>query len=451
MRDRSFISDKSLRKKRSVSVSFVLPDSEASDRVKSTVVEWLQALGCSQVGPDLSVCWLQDSFRNGVLLNEIVERVLGKKLPCEWNPKSEQAVKRNYYLALSTIERNKPSSFNELLYAQTDTVAQGGEDANWTLLWSLYNAYCHVLPPRLSSVRPDLPYDLVGITRLEAAVLAWISSIAGGSQDFAAYLPLWKTGVLLAKLVEHVCRIPLEGIFAEPKSEGAVLSNVRKSLDALKQTPCMSQKFLWNRERDIIKGNLGVALGLLEDLYRFSDGQPARRPGADYHADGPYLGLLQSLKASCEPTPVVSPKRWKPSQVNLTSACTGLVPSRPASRPLQPSPSLAQWLLSRGLSVQVVTDLNRGCTTRLRDGVVLCELVGGLTGKSLSVEKKSSSAGNRQNLLRALTALQQFPSFPITFSELSLGDGETQAWVSLLGQLKRLFPHSRFRLKRNCS
>lgn len=449
MRDLSFCSQKSSIKPRSASQSFQWEPPEIGDNIKSTLVEWLEALGCSSVGPDSSVCWLRDPFRNGVLATEVVGAVLSKDLPFDPAPGNALAVRRNYNSALSAVERNKPSSFNHQLYFQASTLAQGREDSTWALLWSLYNAYCHVLSPRLASIRPDLPYDLVGVVRLEEALLAWLSSLGviQSGDNFTALLPAWTSGSLLARTVALVCRTPIDGIFDEPKSEGGALSNLRKGLDLLKQTPCMSQKFLWGRERDILKGNLGVALGLLEDIYRFSDGQPARRPGANYHADGPYLGLLHSLRASCEPSPVSSPKFWKPCKVNLTAACEGLVPAKHMSRPLQPSLALAQWLLDRGVPAQTVTNLNRGCTDGLRDGVLLCELVAGLTRKTLGMERVPSTAASRQNLRRALAILQQLPSFPLECSEHSLAEGETQAWVRLLGQLRRLFPHSQFRLR----
>lgn len=451
MKDLSFSSKKTAIQPLSASFSQDWECPHVSESLKFTVVEWLQALNCSHIQPDSSLCWLEDPFRNGVLVTEAVGVVLGKEVQFDPAPRNEAAIRRNYGLALSAVQRNKPCAFNYQLYSQAYALTQGREDWNWALLWSLYNAYSQFLPPRLASVRPDLPYDLVSIVRLETALISWLASlgVVKNCANFTALLPTWTNGSLLARTVSLVCRTPIEGVFEGPKSEGGALSNLRKALDLLKQAPCMSQKFVWGRERDILKGSLGVALGLLEDLYRFCDGQPARKPGPNYHSDGPYLGLLHSLQVSCEPSPLPSPPHWKPCKVNLTAACVGLVPSKLTIQPQQPSEVLVQWLLEKGVPAQLVIDLNRGRTDSFRDGVLLCELVAGLTRKELGVERAPSTAAGRQNLRRALTLLQQQPSFPLECSELSLAEGETQAWVRLLGQLRRLFPHSQFKLRRH--
>jgi len=453
MKDLSFCTSKSSIKPRSASFSLDWAPPSVTEGLKCTVVQWLQALDCSRIEPDSILCWLNDPFRNGVLVTEVVGAVLGKELPFDPEPRDIVAIQRNYSLALTAVQHNKPCAFNSQLYSQASALAQGREDLNWALLWSLYNAYCQVLPTHLASVRPDLPYDLVSTVRLEAALIAWLCSL-GVSQscpNLTALLPIWTTGFLLARTVSLVCRTPIEGIFEEPKSEGGALSNVRKALDLLKQTPCMSQKFLWGRERDVLKGNLGLALGLLEDLYRFCDGQPARKPGPNYHSDGPYLGLLHSLQASCAASPLPSPQHWKSCKVNLTAACVGLVPAKHTNPSQQPSLPLAQWLLEKGVPAQVVLDLKHGCVDRLRDGVLLCDLVAGLTRKSLGVVRMQSAAAGVQNLRRALTSLQQQPSFPLECSEFSLAEGGNQAWVRLFGQLRRLFPHSQFRLRKQAS
>jgi hypothetical protein len=66
------------------------------------------------------------------------------------------------------------------------------------------------------------------------------------------------------------------------------MSNVRKALEILRRCKRMSQKFLW-REKELVSGDLGSILGLLEDMNRFSDGLPARKSGAMYFKDGPHV------------------------------------------------------------------------------------------------------------------------------------------------------------------
>lgn len=78
----------------------------------------------------------------------------------------------------------------------------------------------------------------------------------------------------------------------------------------------MSQKFTWS-EKEIVKGNPGVILGLLEDIYRCYDGLQTRKPGAEYHKDGPYLGKSVNLTTAGEHKVDVEHTRtpsWKAKQ-----------------------------------------------------------------------------------------------------------------------------------------
>ena len=93
------------------------------------------------------------------------------------------------------------------------------------------------------------------------------------------------SGVLLCDLVRRIIDKPICGVFRSLTSQNLALSNIKKALSSLRSIRKMGMKYVW-AEEEILKGNFGVILGLLEDLLRFSDGVPPRQRGANFHKTG---------------------------------------------------------------------------------------------------------------------------------------------------------------------
>ena len=239
--------------------------------IEEAVKEWVGSLGLAHCLPQPKLPFTQDPFRNGILACELAQvlekrRVEGSVLA----PVTTTEIARNFEKALKAIQKAHPPAFNPAYYSLAPRLARGSDDTLWGFYWALYNAYPLVLPPHLEQVAHELPYDSVGIRRLESALLGWMESLGvltdcevpGSLIDL---IPRMRTGYLICEVVRKALFVEIEEVFSTPKSEGAVLSNIRKALEVLKKYPEMSQKFVWSREKDISKGNLGVIMGLLED------------------------------------------------------------------------------------------------------------------------------------------------------------------------------------------
>jgi hypothetical protein len=331
----------------------------------------------------------------------------------------------------------------------------------------------------LLSIPDELPYDLLGVSRLESALLSWLQSISVLSalpESLLALLPTLTNGVLLCQAVSSVFHIAIPDVFHDPKTDGGVLSNLRKALDVLKQAEDMSQKFVWGREKDIMKGNLGVIMGLLEDLYRCYDGQPVRKPGAEYHWDGPYLGLavpeglketdsfsfslerLQAIGRSMNKSGSRSRsslnfrKSNKLNRVDLATKMTDVVPNRRISFATATvsvgslENELKLWLLALKVPTKTVTQLTKGKAQGLQNGVLFCNLLQSLERVTLiGIEQcPKTVAACRHNLRKAIALLATKPTFPteLHYIEDQLLEGRISVWLKLLSALQKLYKFS---------
>ena len=464
---------------------FITPELE------SIVKEWVGSLGLSHLLPQPKLPFTQDPFRNGVLACELAQ-VLEKRsvegvIP---SPVTTSEIARNFEKALKTIQKSHPPALNPVYYSLSPRLARGSDDLLWGFYWSLYNAYPLALPPHLEQVAQELPYDSVGIRRLEAALLHWMRAIgvlddSENPESLIDLIPKMRTGYLICLIVSKSLNIDLEDVFKTPKSEGAVIANIRKALEVLKRYPEMSQKFVWKREKDISKGNLGVIMGLLEDIYRCQDGLQARKPGANYHSDGPYCGAplvppKQSEKTYIEDTfgaspgwakPGIAPESMLPSPKNFTLGQSSLQPVD-----IIPSPkknvlialqeevmetveinlphfdsSIKQWLLSLGINDYSEGYFGGSRINEVRNGVLLCTLLETLERNKLSGTSKCprTNAACRQNIRKCLETLRLKPTFPMELyyveEDLLRGDGKT--WRKVLIEIQRIYKYAGLRRK----
>ena len=461
--------------------------------IEEAVKEWVASLGLSHCLPQPKLPFTQDPFRNGILACELAQvlekrRVEGSVLA----PVTTSEIARNFEKSLKIIQKAQPPAFNPAYYSLAPRLARGSDDTLWGFYWALYNAYPLVLPPHLEQVAHELPYDSVGIRRLESALLVWMAGL-GVLEDSETpgslidLIPRMRTGYLICEVVMKALFVEIEEAFRTPKSEGAVLANIRKALEVLKKYPEMSQKFVWGREKDISKGNLGVIMGLLEDIYRCQDGLPARKPGPSYHSDGPYCGL---------PAPIPVPKGEKtykeetfgkpPGWIKVAAASEAVLPSpknftlgQSSLTPMDiiPSPKrnvmisfqeeieeavevdlpqfdrdIKRWLVSLGIVTYAEGFFGGKNINEVRDGVLLCELIETLERTKLPGTNKCprTAAGFRQNIRRSLEFLRSKPTFPMDlyYVEEELLKGEGKTWRKVLVEVQRIYKYAATKTRR---
>ena len=475
--------DRSSRSSKQGTSAVAEPAIFITPEIEEAVKEWVGSLGLAHCLPQPKLPFTQDPFRNGILACELAQvlekrRVEGSVLA----PVTTTEIARNFEKALKAIQKAHPPAFNPAYYSLAPRLARGSDDTLWGFYWALYNAYPLVLPPHLEQVAHELPYDSVGIRRLESALLGWMESLGvltdcevpGSLIDL---IPRMRTGYLICEVVRKALFVEIEEVFSTPKSEGAVLSNIRKALEVLKKYPEMSQKFVWSREKDISKGNLGVIMGLLEDIYRCQDGLSARRPGPSYHSDGPYCGppapipLPKGEKTYKEET-FGKPPGWLrteavlPSPKNFTLGQSSLAPVDIVPSPKrnvmisfqeeieeaaevdlpQFDTDIKRWLASLGIATYAEGYFGGKTVNEVRDGVLLCDLIETLERTKLAGTNKypRTAAGSRQNMRKALEFLRSKPTFPMDlyYVEEELLRGEGKTWRKVLVEVQRIYKYA---------
>jgi hypothetical protein len=291
-----------------------------------------------------------------------------------------------------------------------------------------------------------------------------------------------KNGTLLCRAVSVICKCRINGIFQNPKTDSTAISNIRKSLEILRKTPNMPQKYLWN-EREIHKGNRTYLLGLLEDMHRMSDGECIQKRGS-ISSLGPYTGSSFEKLASCDKSiglmhmddntrnqqeellSVQKEEQEKLPVPNLYPISFGLDSAHsetrlkpfvfqkeadiePRRRPsfykpidtseapledltqMQSNNVLLKWFDKIQLNYPSTLNFNKPGLEEFRDGKLLCDLIGKLESKDLEgvVKQPKSTASALFNIRKALDFLQKKKTVPLTYlyseEEILLGDNST--------------------------
>lgn len=381
----------------------------------SNVRAWIINLGFSHYLINEKKHFLDDPCRNGILLGEVLSKLLGQDIPGIVHPKSLSSAQSNYERIFKILYEKYPKIAVKYLKNVDDFIEQD------TLLWELFEELMAV--PRVSQkLNEDLPYTHDQISSLKLSITNWINILASTSfESFEDSLPELSSGVLLSELIQK-CNFALSGITKAPKTAKIRQSNIDKCLDSLRKSSRMSQHFLW-KSSEISQSSPLIILGLLEDLHRYYDGLPARKRGPNYHADGPYLPKFNKTR--------ISPLRNLSNLLNKSyespRTCCSTRRVREISAPRQKFGKIDNlidsnefdWLFSFGINV----DLSGECVEEFKSGVLLCSVVEKLERRVLNgVEKKvKSNAVALFNVGKAMRILKDKPGFP---SSLMFADEE---------------------------
>ncbi|CAG9321960.1 unnamed protein product [Blepharisma stoltei] len=406
-------------------------------------IDWLVSLELGHLISTQSREFTTDNLRNGVLFCELASIIT--KIPNlvkYKTPRTLAEAKENIEIAFNTLRevaREVPVSF----FYQAENVIKGDINAIWGLLCHLMLSYPNLLP--ISPNIAELPYFPLQIQELEASLLDWIMSLGvvdrnNAPSTFQELIPDLISGVLLCDLVSRILEKPITGIFRSPKTEQLALSNIKRALAPLRIERRMSLKYVFS-EAEILKGNLGVILGLLEDLRRFSDGLPPRKRGTNYHSNGPYLGSALSRSTSAqklnqsklltnvEDSPMVSPiysPRFYLSKETAGSQSRRLLSTERSAlsifKSLNSSSEEAKYQCPEGfswlehLNIKLPENLNLEADNiqEFRTGLFLCEIISKLERNPIEGMhyKVSSQAACRHNIAKAFQILRTKPSFP---------------------------------------
>ena len=420
--------------------------------------------------------FLEDPFKNGVLLCELVSLLEGiDTLQANKRPSTVAAARENVESALAVLRAQRPELPGALLRLG-EKIVQGNSKAIWSLLWTLHRLHAKDASPVLPALL-DLPYSDAALKRLDQSLAGWIHSLgvshlAVSPQGVMELLPAFRSGVLLGELVQKVLKMPIHGLVSAPKSDSTSLSNLRKALEPLRVTPQMCQEYVW-RDKELQYGDLASLYGLLEDLHRLYDSQPPRRPGI--HSEMPYLGpvlpvphfpeagrsrhkvSLSAVSASDldsqKRTPYAAHFRGSRMEsrdsetdqdLGKTLPRDGLFLDNPRifltfdstlSRAQETGDWLEGWLDRVGVQYPVPFSLRE-----LRNGVVLCRTLEKLTGGKVPgcTDYPKTTAAALNNVRKALEVLRKRPGFPkeLMFVEEEVVRGTESTLIALFAAIR---------------
>jgi len=211
----------------------------------------------------------------------------------------------NIVLAIDCIENNKPGKLPGcyLNYEKvSEKILRGDRDVIWGLLSTIRELYPQTEQQNkipLHLLDTGLPYSLPEIVNLEKSIINWLVNlhlIIKNDQEISL-LDIEKrirNGTLLCDLaaILHKNKQKVHGVISDPKSAATALANIRKAFELLRKLNKINRRYLW-AEKEILNGDRGVILGLLEDLHKFYDGILEYKLGT-----GPYLSKFDQQKST---------------------------------------------------------------------------------------------------------------------------------------------------------
>jgi len=277
--------------------------------VEIQVTDWLKDMGYKALLMRDKTSLFDDPFRNGTLICYVLGRVENERMQGMFKePRTIDECRANVYKAFQILKR-KHVAIPSFLHGREESVIRGDRHITLTLLYSLMKIHKHRNAPSntsaiLNSAEKDReskyevsgyipPYNEKEMEQLEQSLINWLDAI--GLLPGLHYKPKTireimnqlKSGVLLCDLTTVVTNEKIGSIHRRPTTELHCLTNIRKALEVLRNKKPMGQKYLW-KEKEIAKGNKYVLVGLLEDLHRLYNGEPARK-NPNYFGEGPYI------------------------------------------------------------------------------------------------------------------------------------------------------------------
>jgi Calponin homology (CH) domain len=415
-----------------------------NEESKERVSEWLVNLQLGHLIVSPSGDFTGDNLRNGVVLCEIAALIENEGDLVKYHqPRSVIEARENIENAFNVI-REHDKGVPVSLVSNPNRIIKGESEAIWGLLCHLMLAYPNLSSPKI--MFKDLPYTPEQIRELEDSILAFIMSrgvldrtrIPGSFQEL---LPDIVSGVLLSDLISRVIDTPIHGIFRSPTTQTLALSNIKKSLAPLRSIRKMGMKYVWS-EDEILKGDLGVILGLLEDLHRYSDGVTPRQRGINYHKDGPYYGrpfnnLLKinkshqkiniSLSSEVPDKPQTSPSH----RILIHSVSNAVIENKNELSSAQISQLHGfSWLVQIDIAIPPSLDLSLDTIPDFKTGELFASILEKLERSKIPGlhPKVTSQAACLHNLGKIFGLLKNKPGFPsylcFVEEEVYKGDGD---------------------------
>jgi len=251
--------------KSNCSVSFKELDYESLTGKEQTTKLWLESLNLSVLNVGKSDELLKDPYRNGLLLCELGEVLTHQKVLHKYtNPVAVPQAHKNILNALRLFLDHSlipPSYVDD---EHVEKILRGHYNVIWSILTTIKGNTYKQRPQYLNT-------DIMNLT--EQKVLNWLKQlqlIQSSIESILEFESEIRDGTLLCTIAQILSKRGLSGIFKNPKTESAVLMNIRKALECLRILGGIDTRYMWE-EKNIFNGDRTVILGLFEDLCKYHE------------------------------------------------------------------------------------------------------------------------------------------------------------------------------------
>ena len=226
---------------------------------------------------------LVPNFRNGVLLCNILNKVLPeKKVEVIQNPQTDHAALLNIRRSLTHL-KSEPQMSQKYTWKEKE-LHRGDLATIFGLLEDLHK-FSDGIPQKShqSHLSPRRPY--MGTSLLSSTILApnpeipplrnlekikslesWLEGLGISNCKLTGEsLPEFKTGEKLCDILSTIERIEFEGVHRSVKTSAGALANIRKALEFLYKKPAFPSKFMYLDDQ-VLSGNGKVIRSLLEAI-----------------------------------------------------------------------------------------------------------------------------------------------------------------------------------------
>lgn len=333
-----------------------------STTIKHSVVEWITSIGLLQ-NLIFSDSFTKNTLENGTLVCETVQKLFRVDLEYFKTPQNLEECQQNYIKALKFLEHRpgfKLSSEKIIV----------SEESSWTILYEIMNNHNDKSGKSKVIIFQDL----------EEKILSWLKQESIISQSITSIfdvIPLVQSGEILAELAKS--------LFGAAKLRPNLdnLEVIKSYLKIFRKNPDFPNRFT-KSSYEIYKGELVVVIGILEDLFNFSQTHARALPKPSHN-----MNEFNSFKKAKE---------------------------------------LEESLMRKDLKIGCLTNSN---LPEFKNGLKLCEVIEKCLGLRIEnlVLAPRTKAQALWNLRKGFEALYGKFEFPVKYMYLDdliiSGDGET--------------------------
>ena len=362
-----------------------------------------------------------------------------------------------------------------------EKILRGEKKVIWKTLSAIRELYpqtneCNAIPLHLLNI--GIKKSNNEIISLEQSIINWLQALHLARDGEATLIDMEdkiRSGVLLCELanVLHRYTSKVHGLIYQPKNQAAALSNIKKAFVLFRELPLKNKKYLWS-EKEVLKGDRGTILGLLEQLYKYYEILNKKEKKSQYlstHKCNKSISPLfrtnitskdynegQGYDIPSVSTPVPYPYPSNPTQLKRNTRPINefneAFINRPKTAVLSPKNlsnesegrKLLIWIRQLGFNLSQDSLFSAENMKLLTNGVLLSQIVSKLERKTIEGinEYPKSTASSLHNIRKVLNTLKGKKRIPVgyLYSDVEIQDGDKEVILGVLTAIKAAYPNT---------